>query len=107
MSACCPLEGRKEIFQLLVREVVVWPFGPEREAHQEPTAEVAKRSGAKAFTTRIRTRWYRVRIPRYQLPNLPNPPSVNHSGKDSGFGVIGSPLWAKGRTFSVTFALAG
>src|SRR5581483_12390084 len=40
---------------------------------------------------RIRTRRYRVRIGRYQLPNLPNPMSVNHSAKSSGFGGNGSP----------------
>lgn len=82
-----PLEDQKELFQLLVREVVVWPFEPEREAPQEP-AEATKRAGARAFTTKIRTRWYRVRITLYQLPNVPNPLSVNHSAKSSDSGEM-------------------
>ena len=85
-----PLEDQKELFQLLVREVVVWPLEPEREASQEPD-EAAKRAGARSFTTKIRTRWYRVRIALYQLPNLANPASVNHSARSSGFGGNGSP----------------
>ena len=86
-----PLEDQKELFQLLVREVVVWPFEPEREVPQESPAEAAKMAGATVFTTRIRTRWYRVRIALYHLPNVPNPPSVNHAAKSSGFGGNGSP----------------
>lgn len=74
----------------MVREVVVWPFEPEREASQEPPAEAAKMAGATAFATKIRTRWCRVRLALYQLPNVPNRPTLNHSGKSSGFGGIGS-----------------
>ena len=86
-----PLEDQKELFQLLLRQVVVWPFEPEREAFQEPPAEAARMAGARAFATKIRTRWYRVRIGLYQLPNVPNSLSVNRSGTSSGFDGIGSP----------------
>lgn len=41
-------------------------FEPERGASQEELpAEAAKGAGARAFATRIRTRWYRVRIGLY------------------------------------------
>jgi hypothetical protein len=86
-----PLVDQKELFQLPVREVVVWPFEPEREESKEPLAEAAKVAGATAFTTKIRARWYHVRIALYKLPNLPTAASVNHSGESSGFGVLGSP----------------
>ncbi len=96
---------QKELFQLLVREVVVWPFEPEREAPQDApsTASPNGRGGAtaagRAFTAKIRTRWYRVRIALYQLPNLPNPARANQSGNNSGFGGIGSPR--RIRTFNL------
>jgi hypothetical protein len=91
-----PLVDQKELFQLLVREVVVWPFEPEREAPQDapstasPNGRAGATAAARAFTAKIRTRWYRVRIALYQLPNLANPTSVNHSARSSGFGGIGS-----------------
>jgi len=74
-----------------VREVVIWPSEPEREESKEPLAEAAKVDGAPAFTTRIRTRCYRVRIALYQLPDLPTPARVNHSAQSSGFEGNGSP----------------
>ncbi len=95
-----PLEDQKELFQLLLREVEVAPFEPEREAPQQAptTASRNGRAGVtseaaagRAFTARIRTRWYRVRIAVYQLPNLPDPARVNHAAESSGFGVFGSP----------------
>src|SRR5579885_40078 len=58
----------------------------------------------RAFTTRVRTRWYRVRIALYQLPNLPGPGSVNQSGNSSGFGGIGSARRGKPRT-SLSFTV--
>ncbi len=75
------------------------PFEHERETSAAPpTVSHNGRAGAaaetvagRAFTTRVRTRWYRVRIALYQLPNLPDPASVNQSGNSSGFGGIGSP----------------
>jgi hypothetical protein len=92
-----PLEDQKELFQLLLREVEVVSFEPEREAPQgaPPTASPNGRAGAtaagRAFTAKIRTRWYRVRIALYRLPNLPDLARVNQAGDSSGFGGIGSP----------------
>lgn len=101
-----PLEDQKELFQLLL-EVEVAPFEPEREA--PPTVSRNGHAGAgarakagavagRAFTTKIRTRWYRVRIGLYQLPNLPSdtlagpahPASVNHLRGFSDKSVFGS-----------------
>jgi len=55
-----PLEDQKELFQLLVREIEVWPFDP---ANEQPPTEKGE------FTTKIRARSYRVRISLYQLPS--------------------------------------
>lgn len=54
-----PLSDQKELFQLLLREVEVRPHDPSAEAPPE---------GRDTLTTKIRTRWYRVRIGLYQLP---------------------------------------
>jgi hypothetical protein len=63
------------------------PFEPEREAPKEaPAAAAAKRGEARTGTTKIRTRWYPVRIALYRLPNLPIPPGVDHAGRSSGTG---------------------
>ena len=94
-----PLEDQKELFRPLLREVDVAPLEPGREPPKAaaPTAERSGHGGAGAaagsrrvLKTRIRARWYRVRIGGYQLPGLPDPRSVNHSGKRSGSGEIGS-----------------
>ncbi len=50
---------------MLLREVVVWPFEPEREAPQESPADPTKMAGARDFVTKIRTRWHRMRIALY------------------------------------------
>lgn len=90
---------------LLVRQVLIWPFEPGREAPQESPAEAVKVAEATAFTAKIRTRCYRVRIALYQIPNLPNPASVNHSAKSSGIGGNGSPRQGKSRTSSLNLTL--
>lgn len=74
-----PIEDQKELFQLLVREVEVWPFDPAKE--QAP-------AGDGEFTTKIRTRSYRVRISLYQLPSAA---LVNRSTQSSDNNPIGSP----------------
>jgi hypothetical protein len=76
-----PLEDQKELFQLLLHEVAVEPL--------DPVAEAAP-CDADALTTRIRTRWYRVRISLYQLPGVA---LVNQKRESSGWGGFGSPIW--------------
>jgi site-specific DNA recombinase len=73
-----PLEDQKELFQLLLRQVEVEPFDPMAEGP----------SGEPALTTKIRTRWYQVRISLYQLPGVA---LVNQNGKSSDLGGTGSP----------------
>ena len=74
-----PLADQKELLQLLPREVEVWPHDPAAEA---PPAE------RDTLTTKIRTRWYRVRISLYQLPEAP---LVNQAAGSSGNRPSGSP----------------
>jgi site-specific DNA recombinase len=73
-----PLEDQKELFQLLVREVEVWPYDP---AEEQPMV------GEGEFTTKIRTHSYRVRISLYQIPSAA---LVNRDTKSSDNGPSGS-----------------
>ncbi|MGE3601582.1 MAG: recombinase family protein, partial [Dehalococcoidia bacterium] len=83
-----PLEDQKELFQLLLHEVELRPFDP---AADEPPADQG------AFTTRIRTRWYLVRIALYQLPGVT---LVNRAAGSSENGPTGSPKRVIFRTAS-------
>ncbi len=74
-----PLADQKELFQLLLREVEAWPYDPAAEGAP------AERD---TLTTKIRTRWYRVRISLYQLPESQ---LVNQTGPSSGNRPNGSP----------------
>ena len=74
-----PLEDQKELFQLLLQEVEVQPFDPAND-------RVAAEDGV--VTTKIRTRWYRVRIALYQIPGVA---LVNRADERSDKGVSGCP----------------
>lgn len=54
-----PFEGQKELMQLLVKNIAVHPFDPNRD--KEP-------NGVGWFTTRIRTRWYKINLALYEIP---------------------------------------
>lgn len=56
-----PLEDQKELFQLLLREVEVYPFDPSRDKLPK---------GRGAFATRVRSKWYRVNVTLHQLPGV-------------------------------------
>lgn len=56
-----PLEDHKELFQLLIREVEVYPFDPSKEKLPK---------GRGAFATRVRSKWYRVNVTLHQLPGV-------------------------------------
>ena len=73
------LEDQKELFQLLLRDVDVQPFDPESDGLPAEDGVV---------TTKIRARWYRVRITLYQIPGVA---LVNRAAESSDNGVSGSP----------------
>ncbi len=82
------LDDQKELFQLLLREVEVRPF--------DPAEEVPAENGV--FATKIRARWYRVRLTLNQIPGVA---LVNRtSGGSSDKSVIGSPT--RTRTSNLT-----
>ena len=56
-----PMEDQKELLQLLIKEIYVYPFDPKREA-LPPDGET--------FSARIRTKWYKVRLTLHQLPGV-------------------------------------
>lgn len=55
------LEDQKELFQLLIKEARVWSFDPAKE--KAPREH-------EAFITKIRTRWYRIKLSLYQFPGI-------------------------------------
>ena len=83
------LEDQKELMQLLIEEIVVSPYDPER---QKPPSEEG------ALTTQIRTKHYKVNIKLHQIPDLVG--SVNHSGQSSENEGLGSPYGTIIGTFS-------
>ena len=56
-----PLEDQKELFQLLIREIEVYPYDPSTD---EPPA------GDGALATRVRSKWYRVNLALHQMPGV-------------------------------------
>ncbi len=56
-----PMEDQKELFQLLIKEIMVWSFDPAKE--KAPTERGA-------FITKIRTKWYRIKLTLYQFPEI-------------------------------------
>ena len=56
-----PLEDQKDLFQLLIREITVWSFDPAKE-------KAPKEQGA--FITKIRTKWYKIKLDLYQFPEI-------------------------------------
>ena len=56
-----PIEDQKDLFNLLIREITVWSFDPQKE-------KAPKGSGA--FVTKIRTKWYKIKLDLYQPPDI-------------------------------------
>jgi len=57
-----PLEDQKDLFQLLIKEIRVWSFDPKKEK--------APPKIRGAFTTKIRTKWYKIKLDIYQFPEI-------------------------------------
>ena len=56
-----PIEDQKELFQLLIKEITVWGFDPTKE-------KAPKERGA--FITKIRTKWFKIKLTLYQIPEI-------------------------------------
>lgn len=56
-----PIEDQKEVFQLLIKEIIVWGFDPIKEKAPQDRG---------AFLAKIRTKWFRIKIVLYQFPEL-------------------------------------
>lgn len=55
------IEDQKELLQLLIKEIGVYSFDPEKE-------KAPRENGA--FVTKIRTKWYKIRLNLYQIPEI-------------------------------------
>ena len=72
-------DEQKEMIRLLVKEIIVYHFDPEKDS-------IACQPGV--FKARIRTKWYRVNITLYAMDLLSR---VSEDGKiSSDFSKIGS-----------------
>lgn len=56
-----PIEDQKDLFNLLIKEITVHSFDPKNE-------KAPKQLGA--FVTKIRTKWYRIKLDLYQFPGI-------------------------------------
>ena len=75
-----PLEDQKELFQLLIKEVRVYPFDP---------SDITDGNNAHAVVASARGRLYKVEISLHQLPGVGALRSLNGKGSDNG--KLGSP----------------
>ena len=55
------IEDQKDLFLLLIKQITVWSFDPAKE--KAPTERGA-------FITKIRTRWFKIKIELYQFPEI-------------------------------------
>lgn len=67
---------QKELFQLLVKEIKIYPFHPDKESKLEKGW----------FSTRINTKWYKANLSLYEIP----PQELNLPGESSENREIGS-----------------
>ena len=86
-----PLEDEKELFQVLLKQVQVYPFGPGDD--EESDAVVAK----------VRGRLYKLDVNLHQLLGVGTLPSLN--GKSSDNSKLGSP--GRARTSATRTSTAG
>ncbi len=83
-----PLEEQKELIQLIVREIVVKPYDPEKDP---------KAGERGIFKTRIRTKWYLVNISIFATDLIPSSYKVEEISSDlKGHGSRG-----RARTFNI------
>ena len=71
----------KELIQLLIKEITVYPFDPDKDKLPEGSLGV--------FKTRIRTKWFKIKMQLYVIPEIStdfsNLPKSSYSEK------LGSP----------------
>jgi len=57
------LEDQKDLITLLIKQITVWSYDPTKE--KAPTKKMAR-----AFISKIRTKWYRIKFDLYQFPEI-------------------------------------
>ena len=62
VASALSLDDQKDLFTLLIKQITVWSFDPEKEK--------APAKNARAFISKIRTKWYRVKLDLYQFPEI-------------------------------------
>ncbi|MBF0523259.1 MAG: hypothetical protein HQL24_09425, partial [Candidatus Omnitrophica bacterium] len=55
------LEDQKDLFNLLIKEITVWGFDPDKEKAPNELG---------AFTAKVRTKWLKIKLSLYQFPQL-------------------------------------
>ncbi|MBU1122493.1 MAG: recombinase family protein [Candidatus Omnitrophota bacterium] len=82
-----PLEDQKELMQLLIKEITVYPFDPEKEQISENQKDT--------FKIKIRTKWFKIKMSLYAIPDISigykNSSDSSYSSKD------GCPVWTRTR----------
>ena len=56
-----PMSDQKDLFNLLIKEIQVWSFNPKNE-------KAPRELGA--FVTKIRTKWFKIKLSLYQFPEI-------------------------------------
>lgn len=56
-----PIEDQKDLFNLLIKDITVWSFDPQKEKAPNELG---------AFTAKVRTKWLKIKLSLYQFPQL-------------------------------------
>ena len=77
-----PLEDQKELMQLLIKEIVVYPFDPSKD-------KLPECHSLGVFKIKIRTKWFKVKMQLYEIPEISM--GCDHSPNSSDSKKHGSP----------------
>lgn len=76
---------QEELMQLLIKEIVVYPFDPAKDRLPKDSLGV--------FKTKIRTKWFKVKMKLYEILDITT--RYNNSPDSSDSKKVGSVSWTK------------
>jgi site-specific DNA recombinase len=88
-----PLEDQKELMQLLIKEITVYPFDPSKD-------KLSECHSLGVFKTKIRTKWFKVKMKLYAIPEISM--GCNNSPDSSDSKKFGSPARTRTSDLVVT-----
>ena len=93
-----PLEDQKELIQLLIKEITIYPFDPDKDDPPDKGGSSGKDKPPTnyppgVFKTKIRTKWLKVKMQLFEMPDISI--GYNKPPNSSDSCLIGSPAWTR------------